>query len=103
MGAITGETKMGMAVDFSGCKASHRERFLAPLAISAPSTTGKLDADAHLSPLQFERETWRYMLARRRVGKSLCPSYYRYITSTPFGINLADLPAEAVVTTGETK
>jgi hypothetical protein len=86
-------------IDFSGCKAGSRERFLLPARISSPASTPGLDVDVHLSRERCATEAWRYMLARRRRGQRGYPApYYHAIASIPPGIKLASLPPEAVIT-----
>ena len=86
-------------IDFSGCKAEARERFLLPIAISYPASTAAFDCDAHLSPDAAATALWRALLQVRRCGRiGQHSAHYRALASIPPGLKLEDLPDCAVVT-----
>ena len=85
-------------IDFSGCKAEARERFLLPIAISYTASTAAFDCDAHLSPDAAATALWRVLLKIRRGGRlGIGASHYHAIASLPPGLRLASIPPDAVI------
>ena len=92
---------MNGQIDFSGCSAVHRERFLNPLKITLPAISEQYDANGHLSPVRQEIEAWRFFLSprrRRKGGLIMSPEYYDNVLRNPIGLRFNELPAGAVIT-----